>query len=104
MWVWAGTSSRARMYLPTPSRNQLGIDGEPVNGVVNAMDAYGSFLMNGLLGAGSIWVWVLAYKSLGPTSVWASNPIVKFTSQKKWATQRKSGDYGKENPVPWLVS
>jgi hypothetical protein len=101
--VVGGRHGRGRVYIPFPSEQHSDANGAPTA-------AYGTLLTT--LAADFL---LLAVYTSGPnTTTWAPcifnrgtgtfiklNPGGATNSRTKWASQRRRGDFGKSNVLPW---
>lgn len=97
----AGRGFRGRAYIPFPSTAFDQGDGTPTATYISLLDtlAQGLYDAYNPVGAGGDLIMdTVIYKRDTPT---ISEPVTGVSPRDKWATQRRRGNYGKENPRPF---
>lgn len=96
----AGRSNRSRVYVAFPSATQNQADGIPTPGYITALNNLATALIATTtitVGANSVTLLAGVYHRRFLTiTTWASIVV-----RGKWATQRRRGDEGRTNPVPF---
>lgn len=97
----AGRAGRGRLYIPFPGVGANGSGGVPVGGYVTNVQAILAAILgiNVILGA-------LGGTALAAPILWhrKTNSFTTITggaAEAKWATQRRSGAFGRPNAVPF---
>lgn len=97
----AGPAYRGRVYIPTPTTLDLAVTGHPSAAYLTALAAYIGALVAPFSTGGSTWVPGIYHRTpTGPISS-TIDPLTTTVVSNLWATQRRSGDYGRLNPPPW---
>lgn len=99
----AGRKGRGRMYLPFWSEAHNGVDGKPT---IVATDIAVSI---GLLFSQSQTLINGSASNVVAPQLWERTgnvfrPITRQAVAAKWATQRRRGNYGRQNPIPGGLS
>jgi hypothetical protein len=102
----AGRSYRGRIFLPTPTIDFISAPGFPTAAYLALANAFGAAIVPSLVAGGTTWTMSVVHRtvvSVGPPKVisWTSTPVVNVIARDLFGTQRKSGNYGRENPAPW---
>jgi len=96
----AGSGGRGRVYMPFPSASDTTNLGHPTAGYQTRLGILAAILMTGITdGAGdtaTISPIILKRASLLTSNAWTGS-----LERAKWATQKRRGDYGKTNPLPF---
>lgn len=96
---FSGRKEHARMYIPFPSQGVNDADGTPLALYVTGMEAIGDQILddgpyvNGLNGVTVIPV--VFSRATGEI-----RQLTRRSCPKKWATQRRRGEFGQLNPIP----
>lgn len=106
--AFATPNFRGRVYIPFPSEEFSTELGTPLPGYVNHLNFLGETIFKPLtvnpVGMGATVLNPQLRRDTTPhdpnDSFFGYEPIVDFTSQPKWATQRRRGDYGSPNEFP----
>lgn len=98
-----GRANRGRSYIPFPGRDRQNNIGNPSAAYLNQLDIIGGTLFSILTGVSSLTANAVTLVPMvthlpGPLN---RGPITGFIVRRRWATQRKRGDYGRPNAVPW---
>jgi len=98
----AGRRYRGRTYLPFPPTTAITVDGDPTAGYVTLMDTVRTILQGPLTftsGADSTTLALSIYhrKDIPPTA----SDVVSGVTRNRFATQRRSGAYGRANTPPF---
>jgi hypothetical protein len=97
----AGPRYRGRLYLPTVDSGKMTTTSYPAAAVITASGVLGTALIAPIVSGGSTWQPVILHKTLPPTVVYTTTPITGRVSVRFYGTQRRSGNYGRTNPLPW---
>jgi len=99
---FVGREFRGRVFGFTPSGIDMDADLHPHPNVLAKWVVVLDTFRAGLIVAGTNWKLVLFHRAIkGPPAVPASaTDVIKVVSVKKWGTQRKGGDYGRQNVTP----
>lgn len=97
----AGRAGRGRMYVPFPSTTFIDADGTPTASYIAALaalavDIGGLAVVNRSGGGGSIAVQFVIYHRDFQTT----DNVTSSVQQKKWATQKRRGEFGRPNAPP----
>jgi len=97
-----GPGARGRMYLFTPVTDYTTTAGLPTAALLPILDTI-ALAYRATMGtvSGGVWSPVIANRTKPPVITYNSTPITGHFSNVKFATQRKSGAYGKPNVAPW---
>lgn len=96
---FAGRKYRGRFYCPFPGGDSLASDGSPVAGYVTHLDGFAEdfFIPHTVVGG-------VGFCSFTPIIVHKKTSTFSYMtrtiSRSKWATQRRSGEYGRANASP----
>lgn len=98
---FAGRAFRGRAYIPFPSEASNAADSQPVAGYITVLDNLAAYLIGAHIiagggGASATLTGVLWRPPAGVTYTYA-----QAISSNRWATQRRRGDYGAQNPLPF---
>lgn len=97
----AGRHFRGRAYFPTPVTAALSTLGHPTFTYLTALANYTTAAFGNIAAAGTTWTSCIFHRpGIGPLSN-TFNLITTLQVSDRWATQRRSGDYGRPNPPPW---
>ena len=92
-----GQGYRGRLFIPFPSADYVGPDGEMNDGgqttLTTIKDAFSNITEFNNVGGGSALVTSVLYKVASTVRV----PITAFQPTFKWGTQHRRGDYGRVN-------
>jgi hypothetical protein len=97
----AGRNYRGRIYLPTPSTTFLETTGHLTAAAVTIISAWAGFIRAPFVSAGSTWQPAIYHRH--PTAL-VSDVATAITASETttfFATQRRSGDFGRLNASPW---
>lgn len=98
----AGRANRGRMYVPFPTVDDADVDGSPTNGYQTLLASIASNVLTPdtvvAVGGSATLIPCLAREVAG---VWSSKDITGSRVQSKFGTQRRRGDYGKLNALPF---
>jgi len=99
---FVGREFRGRVFGNTPTMLDQGTDMHPVQQLLDKWFTVLDTFRAGLILAGTNWKLVLFHRKIvGPPAVPASSTdVIKVVTQKKWGTQRKGGDFGRQNVSP----
>lgn len=97
----AGRKYRGRIFLFTPGTNQCDVTGYPTAGCNAATTALAVSLILPIVTGGSTWVPVIAHRVKGSPSATTTTDIAGQGAPGLFGTQRRSGNTGRLNPVPW---
>lgn len=97
----AGRRYRGRIYGFTPVNSRITSTGFPDATLDAAQLALGVALLPAIVSAGSTWKLSLIHRAAGSPVVYTSTLITNCEVASLFGTQRKSGNYGRENPAPW---
>jgi len=104
----AGRSWRGRRYIPFPSETSNDSDGTPTGPYLTALDTLGTALITTLVGVGgggnTCDLEPVLAKLTYVGHVLNSITMKSFAgriSRNRWATQRRSGSYGRPNVTPF---
>lgn len=96
----AGRKGRGRIYVPFPSVTSNGADGLPITAYTDALGE----LADTFIGPEPLTVGTTSIAYFGvivdDKGVGAYKDIAQVIAQKKWATQRRRGSYGRKNELP----
>lgn len=98
--AFAGKKYRGRIYLPFPSEGSNEPPGRPTAVYEGAAQnlANSMFALGVVGGAGNtVDIIPVVYHRAGQTT----DNITSSDAQRKWATQRRRGDFGRLNPAPF---
>lgn len=96
----AGRKGRGRVYPPFPDSGSNSTSGEMSNAGFALLQAIAAAIPQ------SIVVGVLPNQTTLQLAVWSKTahttiPITAKAAVPKWATQRRRGDFGRQNVLPW---
>lgn len=97
----AGRSNRGRTYVPFPGEADNDAAGHPTAGYVARLNLFGADVMLTTVvtnGANSVTFIPIVLRR---NSVATSQAILAKRANVKWATQRRRGDYGRANTLPF---
>lgn len=97
--LFAGRSQRGRVYVPFPSEDaNNGVTAGPSTGYVTNLQALGDELITQLVVVGTV-----ASSTLDPILLHRPlndfDVLVSAVARTRWATQRRRGDFGRQNPI-----
>ena len=97
----AGRAYRGRSYLPTPTVTFNTVDGGPTSTCLTAWAGFATFLQAPVVTGGSTWVPGIYHRV--PTAVISSifDQFTGATVSSFFATQRRSGRFGRPNNPPF---
>lgn len=108
---FAGRRYRGRVYVPFPAEASSLSDGTPGGGYQSTLDALGAALISSTTAGSAPNTTTLtpklariAYTGTPPNRVLVQPtllPYEGFATRPRWATQRKSGSYGRQNVLPF---
>jgi hypothetical protein len=99
-----GRRQRGRMYMPTPITTMGNPDGSPSSTYQGQIQAFANNILGGFAIGGSIWGMVLYHRphpKATPPIPYTVTAVSAITASTKFATQRRSGQYGRVNVNPW---
>lgn len=104
----AGRQFRGRIYLPFPAATDNALDGAPSTGYLTRLSALATFLQNtffltDISGTKFIpCIQVIEHGPFGkpPQPPPIPSPILAWNSSNRWATQRRRGEFGRQNLSP----
>jgi hypothetical protein len=96
--IFAGRSKRGRMYIPFPSVGDQDTDASPIQNYADRITALGDNIMGvtaftGISTGSANINWVIWHKATLTT-----DDVASHIGRKRWATQKRRGNYGKLNP------
>jgi hypothetical protein len=96
-----GRANRGRLYFPFPSEASNDTPGQPGVAYRAALDALGAVLfvpqtVVGVKGTVSFSP-IIYHRASG-----GGQPVVNWAVRTRWATQRRRGDFGAINRLPWI--
>jgi hypothetical protein len=99
----SGRAWRGRIYGFTPSAQWCDSDGSPTAGLsaawLNSLDPWRATLSVG----GTLWGMCLVHRQGPPPApLLPVDPITTLVFQDRFATQRRSGSFGRPNSEPWI--
>lgn len=98
----AGRSNRGRVYIPFPPTNGATVDGDPTAGYVVFLGALRNRLIIPITIVGAVGTStfepMIRHKVGGP---FAATVITSGIARSRFATQRRSGAYGRQNQIPF---
>lgn len=97
----AGRAYRGRMFGFTPDTANQNANEHPTVFNSASWDALAARFVTGFVELGTTWTLVLWHRLRPPKPFIPPTPVVVGDATKRWATQRRSGDYGRLNPNPW---
>ncbi len=97
----AGRAYRGRTYLPSTTIDNLTAPGKPTAAAVTSWAGWATYMVAPAVVSGTTWVPGVFHRK--PTAVIASvfDPFTSFTASNQFATQRRSGMYGRVNGPPF---
>lgn len=99
--AFAGRKYRGRIFLFTPGVAACANTGYPTAALIAAVQALGAALVTNIVAGGSTWVPVIAHRIKGLPASTTVTDITGYSSPGLFGTQRRSGNTGRLNPVPW---
>lgn len=96
-----GRTGRGRIFAFTPDVNQQDPSGSPVAGYKTAMQAVANGYLSGFTVAGSTWALVVAHRGAAHPPSYTFNLAAGNQVFPGFATQRRSGETGRVNILPW---
>lgn len=100
---FSGRQYRGRVYMFTPAASKITTNGVPTTDVVTAMSTFGTAAAAPIATGGSTWHLCIAHRPPpppAPPSPWTSTDCTGYLAIQKFATQRRSGQFGRTNTVP----
>lgn len=98
--ILAGRRYRGRSYIPFPSTAQNDTDDTPTAAYVTLLNAIGTRIKTGITVVGAAGNSKVSFEVYRRTLPNDSALIMNYVSRKKWATQRRRGNYGQPNTLP----
>jgi len=98
---YAGRAYRGRSYLPSTTVSNVTSVGKPLLALLTNWQGWGTYMLGPVVAGGTTWVPGIFHRK--PTAV-ISSVFDQFTAAvvgPAFATQRRSGDYGRLNPPPF---
>lgn len=97
----SGRAYRGRMYLPTPTIDGVTTTGKPTTTLLTAWASFASTMTTPVVASGTTWVPGIYHRV--PTHLISSvfDAIISATVSSEFATQRRSGAYGRTNAPPF---
>ena len=96
-----GRANRGRMYVAFPSELDNDADGHPIPGYTARLDALGVLFEAPLVVIGAAGTATLFPVVKHANSMVNDQEITEAVGRTKWATQRRRGDYGQGNTLPF---
>ncbi len=97
---FTGRGYRGRVFMFSPAASKVTTGGIPSTDVTTAMATFGTAATAPIVTGGSTWHLVIAHRSLPPVVTWTTTDVTGYTAIQKYATQRRSGQYGRPNVIP----
>lgn len=96
----SGRKSRGRVYTPFPPHLLTNTEGEPNPDMIDHLNALGNFYASsrGFVVGGATVVISPVIRNRAANEYSA---VVNFETVPKWATQKRRGDFGRQNPIPF---
>lgn len=91
---------RGRLYVSFPSTTDNSSTGNPIAGYITRLNTLGTALAQNVV-VGSAPNTATLKPVLWDRSLFQATDIISMPGQAYWATQRRRGDYGKANSVPF---
>lgn len=98
---FSGRKYRGRIYLFTPTFDCSTPLSYPNAATLGTINNLGNDLRGSVVVGGSTWKSVILHKPSAPAGPWTSTPITNHKAGNFFATQRRSGNTGRLNPLPW---
>lgn len=103
--AFAGPGYRGRIYVPFPSEAFNTVDGVPTAAYITALDVLATVATATQVGIGGAGnqadlipiIWHLPTGSPNDPTLRVAYDLTDFLSRGRWATQRRSGSYGRPN-------
>lgn len=99
--AYSGRAYRGRTYLPTPSTDSLTTTGKVATTTQTAWTAWAAYMISPIVSGGTTWIPGVYHRK--PTAD-ISSTFDQFTSaivSDLFATQRRGGQYGRPNQLPF---
>jgi len=98
--AFAGRANRGRFYVPFPATQELDTDETPKAAYVTLIQALADTVITDhtIIGAGGTCQLSPQIVNRGLTH---NVKVVANLARKRWATQRRRGDFGRPNVLPW---
>lgn len=96
---FTGRQYRGRLFMFTPAASKMQTGGIPSADVVTAMSSFATTAAAPIITAGSTWQLVIAHRPT-PPALWTATDVTGYTALDKFATQRRSGVFGRPNALP----
>jgi hypothetical protein len=96
-----GRAGRGRCYIPFPSTDFLDTDGTPTAAYVALLTGIAFFFCTNIVmtdGAGNS---AICVPQVSHGAGLTGSNITSYQTPKRWATQRRRGNFGRTNPPPW---
>lgn len=97
----AGRKFRGRVYGFTPTSNDITADSHPTSSYVQKWESFMDNFRVSLLELGTTWNLVIYHRVKIPKPYVDPTLVTAVKGQLLFATQRRGGDYGRENIDPW---
>jgi hypothetical protein len=98
---FTGRANRGRIYFPFPATQSLDTDETPKAAYVTLIQAYADNIgaLHSVTSAGGSanLTPIIVNRTLSHLVVWEDS-----LARKRWATQRRRGDFGRTNVLPWV--
>ena len=97
-----GRKQRGRLFMFTPITTMADTNGVPTVTYQNQIQTFGTRIQNGFTAGGSQWVSVIYHRppKTNPAA-WTVTSTTAITPANKFATQRRSSEFGRVNVNPW---
>lgn len=99
--AFGGRASRGRVYMPSPTAANNDGHGSPAGAYTTALGSWASSIRTAVSSAGSTWGLVIAHRGAGPKPPYTATPVTAASVRGSWASQRRSGEFGRVNADPW---
>ena len=98
---FSSRSERGRSYLMTPTRDYSTQFGDPTAPYINLMNQWVQTVLAGYTDSGSSFVPCIYHRWKPPSVAIDPTPITGGLANTAFATQRRSGAFGRTNVMPW---
>jgi hypothetical protein len=97
----SGRNYRGRMFVMSTTQNNITVAGHPPAGWLTDVGTYATAVVANIVTAGTTWIPCIYHRTpTGPISR-TFTPVTSAVVSNLWATQRRSGDFGRLNGPPW---
>jgi hypothetical protein len=97
----SGRKYRGRLFLPTPDTTRITNGGYPTPGLLTIIGTFGAALLVPVNVLGSTWIAIIAHLVPGNPPATTYDDIVSTAPSGLFGTQRRSGNTGRINSIPW---